>query len=325
MNSGALLVDNGSTKDGVLAFRIVEGKITRIEIRGLERLRDKYVTWRLLPRPGDPLNLDALRERFQLLLDDPLFAKINAHLMPDTNAGDAVLDLDIVRANPYQLTLYANNYRPPSIGSNAVGFGGNVRDLTGFGDLLEFNYQQAPHGKPEDHTMLGWRVPVNRYGTTISVRFEQGKTIVLEAPLSALNITSRLNSRDIGISQPIFESLRNKLSVGVNSVDETVKSSLLGEGFSFTPGVPDGVTKAHLWKFWQEYTHRTEARALVIRSTFSRESNNNVDAGTSPRSIVTCCVISATLAPRDRSDTGLAKPCNNGPMARAPANCCVSL
>lgn len=280
VNSGALL--NKDTPDkGVLTFRIVESKISRVEIRGLERLRAEYVTGRLVPRPEEPLNLNTLRERFQLLLDDPLFAKINARLMPDVNAGDAILDLDAVRARPYQLTVFANNYRPPSVGANAVGLGGNVRNLTSYGDLLEFNYQEPTQRKAGNRYLLGWRVPVNRFGTAVSLRFEHGKSIVLEAPLNALNITSQLNSRDIGISHPVFESLRHKFSLGINSVDETVKSTLLGEGFSFTPGVPEGKTKAHVWKLWQEYAHRTEISALVLRSTFSYETNNNEETGVS--------------------------------------------
>jgi hemolysin activation/secretion protein len=275
VNSGALLDKGIADKEGVLTFKIVEGKVSRVEIRGLERLRDEYVTARLVPRPEEPLNLNTLRNRFQLLLDDPLFARINARLMPDVNAGDAILDLDAVRARPYQLTVFANNYRPPSIGANAIGLRGNVRNLTTYGDLLDFSYQEPTRGHAANQYLLGWRVPVNRFGTAVSLRFEHGQSVVLEAPLNALNITSQLDSRDLGISHPILESLRHKLSLGINSVDLSVKSRLLGEGFSFTPGVPQGRTKAHVWRLWQEYAHRTEVSALVLRSTFSRNANNN--------------------------------------------------
>lgn len=280
VNSGALLATEAPLGEGELAFRIVEGKVSRVEIRGLERLENSYVADRLNPVPDEPLNLGTLRERFQLLLDDPLFAKINARIVPDAQAGEAILDLDVVRARPYQLTLYTNDYRPPSTGANAIGFNGNVRNLSGHGDVLEFNYQESAQGKPGSLTQLGWRVPLNRVGTSVSFRALQGQSTVVEAPLNALNITSRLDSIDIGVSQPIFESLAQKLSIGLNSVDETIRSTLLGQGFSFTPGVPDGNTKAHVWKLWQEYTHRTESNALVLRSTLSLEANNNLAAGT---------------------------------------------
>lgn len=278
VNSGALLERGAAAKEGVLAFRIVEGKISQVQIRGLERLKESYVTGRLVPRADEPLKLDALRERFQLMLDDPLFARINARLMPDVNAGDAILDLDVARSRPYQLTAFINNYRPPSISETAAGLSGNVRNLLGYGDLLELRWQETIDGKHSDTYSLGWRLPVSRYGTAVSLRLDHGQSIVVQAPLNALNITSRIDSTNIGISQPIIETLRHKLTLGVDRVDETITSTLLGEKFSFTPGVPAGVTDARLWRWWQEYTYRSETNAVVVRSTFSSETNNNEPA-----------------------------------------------
>lgn len=276
VNSGALLI---GAERGVLSFRIVEGKVSQVQIRGLERLSEGYVTGRLLPHPEEPLNLNILRERFQLLLDDPLFARINARLMPGEKAGDAVLDLEVVRALPYQLSVFANNYRPPSIGEMAVGLSGSVRNLTGYGDLLDFRWQETTDTPHSDTYSLGWRLPVSRYGTAVSLRIDRGQSIVVEPPLSALSIKSKVDSTDIGISHPFIETLKHKLTLGVNYVDETVQSSLLGIPFSFTPGVPEGKTKARLRRFWQEYAFRSQTNAVVVRSTFTSEKNNQDAAG----------------------------------------------
>ena len=280
VNSGALVVTGATARQGILAFRIVEGKVSRMQIRGLERLNEGYVTGRLVPHPDEPLNLNVLRERFQLLLDDPLFARINTRLMPGENAGDAVLDLEVVRARPYQLSVFANNYRPPSIGELAAGLIGNVRNLTGYGDLLDFRWQQTTTTPHSDSYSLGWRLPVNRYGTAVSLRADRGQSIVVEAPLNTLSITSKINSQDIGLSHPFIDTLKHKLTLGVNRVHETIKSSLLDVPFSFTPGVRDGETKVRLWRFWQEYAYRSETNAVVLRSTFTSERNNQ-DAGSS--------------------------------------------
>jgi hemolysin activation/secretion protein len=279
VNSGALLVTGAAAKPGVLVFRIVEGKVSRVQVRGLERLNERYVTGRLVPRADEPLNLNVLRERFQLLLDDPLFARINTRVMPGENAGDAVLDLDVVRARPYQLTVFSNNYRSPSIGEIAAGLSGNVRNLTGFGDLLDFRWYETLQSQRSDSYSLGWRVPVTRYGTAVSLRADRGQSIVVEAPLTALNITSKIDSVDAGISHPFIETLKHKLTLGVNYVDETVKSSILGIPFSFTAGVPAGETQARVWRFWQEYSYRSETNAVVLRSTFNSENNNQEAAG----------------------------------------------
>jgi hemolysin activation/secretion protein len=44
--------------------------------------------------------------------------------------------------------------------------------------------------------------------------------------------------------------------------------------FSFVPGEPNGITRTRSWRFWQEYTLRTETDALALRSTFSWVRNN---------------------------------------------------
>lgn len=279
VNSGALLVTDTAAKPGILSFRIVEGRVSRIQIRGLERLNEGYVTGRMVPDADEPLNLNHLRERFQLLLDDPLFARINTRVMPGENLGDAILDLEVVRARPYQLTAFANNYRSPSIGEIAPGLSGNVRNLTGYGDSLDLSWWKTTQNQHSNSYSLGWRLPINHYGTAVSLRADRGKSIVVEAPINVLDITSRLNSKDIGISHPFIQTLNHKLTLGLNRVDETIRSTLLGQPFSFTPGVPEGKSKLRLWRFWQEYAYRSESSAVVLRSTFNSESNNQETAG----------------------------------------------
>ena len=278
INSGALVAkDDDATKAGVITFDIVEGKVSQFQINGLQRLSESYVTGRLVRKADEPLNLNVLRERFQLLLDDPLFARINLRIIPDVNLGEAILDLDVTRARPYQLTTFINNYRPPSIGEGAFGFNGTIRNITGYGDLLELGLQDPVSGeKPHNQYHLGWRFPVGPYGTAITARKDYGQSIVTETSLAALNIVNVTDSVDFGISHPIVETLRHKLTLGFNDVQQTITSTLLGQPFSFTAGVPSGQTQAHVQRWWQEYSYRSERNALVLRSTFSSENNNNV-------------------------------------------------
>lgn len=85
LNSGATLKP-GAYRDGTLTFHIVEGRLEAVRLTGMERLRESYVRDRL--RRGDEaLNVNVLQERFQLLLTDPLFAKMNARLSPGSVPG----------------------------------------------------------------------------------------------------------------------------------------------------------------------------------------------------------------------------------------------
>jgi hemolysin activation/secretion protein len=275
INSGALL-EFDLTANDVLVCTIVEGRLSAVRLRGLERLHEDYVVGRLA-RDGDgPLNVDTLRERFQLLLSDPLFTRMNSRLMPGEELGSAILDIDIMRARPYQLTLYTNNYRPPSIGSEGVGLSGWVRNLTGRGDVLEASVEDSAHFDSGLRASIGWRMPLGR-STELSLKYDRGRSSVVEEPLTPLGIISILESRDVGVAQTFVETLRDKFTVGLNHVDRENRTWLLGVPFSFVPGEPSGTTKASGWRFWQEYTHRSESAVLALRSTFSFVHDNLPD------------------------------------------------
>lgn len=273
LNSGVLL-RRVLAAEGVAEFEVVEGRLSEIRLRGMARLHDAYVTGTLQRQGDGPLNIDRLRERFQLLLGDPLFERLNARLLPGNTPGEAVLDIEVMRAKPYQLTLFANNYRPVSVGEGAIGVSGWVRNLSGFGDLLEATLQGPTDGGGDLRGGIAWRMPLGQSGTQLSLAVDEGNSSVVEASVRALDITSRLSSREIGLSQTLFESLTQKYSLGVQAVQRENRTWLLGNPFSFNPGEPNGEVRERLWRFWQEASWRSETEVLALRSTFSWGHNN---------------------------------------------------
>jgi hemolysin activation/secretion protein len=273
INSGALL-DDDAYRDGILTYRIVEGRLGAIRLAGLDGLRESYVAGRLSDDPAAPLNIDRLRERFALLLNDPLFERMNARLSPGAQAGEALLDIEVQRARAYQLGAAWNNYRPPSIGERSLELSGWVRNLTGFGDVLEADLQNSTQDRSGSRLRLDWRLPLNTAGTHVAFKYEKGQSAVIEEPMRELDIESRIDSKTLGIGQILHESLRHKLGLGLDYQDRENRTRLLGEPFSFIPGEPDGVTRSTAWRFWQEYTYRTESRVLALRSTFVAARNN---------------------------------------------------
>lgn len=272
VNSGVLL--EKVSADGVAVFNVIEGRLSEIRLRGMARLNENYVARRLVKDTDGPLNIITLRERYQLLLSDPLFQRMNARLMPDTQLGQAILDVDVERARPYQLTASVNNYRPPSIGSDAVNLGGLVRNLSGQGDLLEANIQSSTSLASVDRGSLAWQMPLGYHGTQFSLAIDQGHSSVIEEPMQVLDIQSTLDSRDIGLSQSLIETLANKLTIGINRVIRENRTTLLGNPFSFVAGEPNGVSQESLWQFWQEFTHRSETQVMALRATYISGENN---------------------------------------------------
>lgn len=272
INSGALIPE-GALTDGVLRILIVEGQLQEIRLKGMERLRGEYVRGRLA-RGAPPLNVNVLQENFQLLLADPLFLKMDARLLPGSEPGRAILDVDVTRARPYQFSVFANNHRPPSIGADALGAGGLVRNLSGLGDVLDASFQDSAQTKGGARYGLGWSLPVTSRGTQLQLRFDHGRSSVVEEPLKVVEIKSTLDNREVGISHPLIEDLRRKLSLGLTFARRENRTTLLGEPFSFIPGEPSGYTRLSVWRFWQDYVQRLEQQVLALRSTFSFGRNN---------------------------------------------------
>lgn len=274
LNSGALLPQTGLTADGTLKIQIIEGRLKEIRLAGLNDLDPNYVKSKLQGSADQPLNVDALRENFQLLLDDPLFSKLNAQLVPGDRLGEALLIVDTQRARPYELNFFLNNYRPPSIGEHALGMSGLVRNLTGRGDVLDGSLELATAGHDAYRASVGWRVPLNYSGTGMQLRVEDSDGTVIEDPLSDLGIRSHLTTYDIGFTQTLIERLRHRLTLGVGYAKRTSKTYLDGELFSFIAGEPDGIIHAGTSRFWQEYAYRAEQQVLALRSTFFHTNNN---------------------------------------------------
>jgi hemolysin activation/secretion protein len=272
INSGAI-IPQGALQDGQLLVRIVEGRLQAVRLTGMQRLHEDYVRGRLV-RGAGPLDVNALQENFQLLLADPLFTKMDARLLPGSEPGLAILDVDVTRALPYQFSAFANNVRPPSIGEKALGMAGWVRNLTELGDLLEASAQNNPQAGSSPRYALNWNVPLATPGTQAQLRLDHGRSSVIEEPIREVDIRSILDSREFGITQTLLEDLRRKLSLGLAYARRENTTTLLGERFSFIPGEPTGFTRILVWRFSQDYVQRLQQQVLALRSTFSSGTTN---------------------------------------------------
>ena len=273
VNSGALIGPEG-LKDEILTIDIVEGRLSSLQIAGLDGLDEQYLVAKLVPEPDAPLHLDSLRERYLLLLDDPLIKRMNARLMPDARLGEAILGIEVEQARPWHARFQLNNHRPASTGELALGIAGGYRNLTGRGDALEASLQRPFENEGKLRGSIGWRVPLNYYGTQLSLEMDQGQSSVVEEPLRSIGVTSELKRQELGISHRLHESLNHRLAIGLDYMTRHSRTWLGGVPFAFTPGEPSSGTRVKTWRFWQEYTGRSEQDVLALRSTFTNASNN---------------------------------------------------
>jgi len=276
INSGALPPTYDRTLHTLL-FTMVEGRLTQVQVHGAERLRPGYVADRLQGFGDEPLNVNALGERFQTLLADPLIYKANARLLPGAQPGEAVLDVGVERARPYGLSVFGNNYRPPSVGQSQFGVSGWVRNLTGFGDLLDVTVLQHPGSGSSTGGSADWHLPFNRGRAEFSLEASRTAASVINAALLPLDIQSESNSFDIGVKDIVYQkSVQMQDTVGLDGIKRTSQTYVLGQPFSFTPGrFPDDGRLAETgFRIWDDFTYRTERQVAVGRLTFTRTESN---------------------------------------------------
>ncbi len=276
--SSGLRLAAAQPEAGVLRLQAVEGRLTAIELRGHGDLDPELLHARL--RSDEVLHTERLRERFQLLLADSLlFARIQARLLPGAEAGEAVLDLEVERARPWQLSSSVHNHRPVSVGEWAAALQAQLANLSGRGDRLELTLQLPlqPRDTRQGQLGLQWQLPLASWGlpaTRLQLGAEHSDAAVTEAAVRELDIESRLASLELGLQHALSETPAQRLALGLQLLARRQHSRLLGEPFSFTPGLPDGRLREQLLRFTQEGIWRSPQRVLALRSSLNWARSN---------------------------------------------------
>jgi len=266
INSSVALDPQAPYHDGLLSFLVVEGHLKEIRVKGQKGLRTSYVSERLRRSEDETLNVNVLRERFQRLLDDPLFARIESHIEPGTDLSDAVLEVDVQRARPYSLTFALNNYRPPPIGEQAYDLSGEVRDLTGFGDLVDVDLTGPLNFTSGVGYSVGWLLPLNRYGTGMTLLAQRSETVISEEPLVVQDLRSTIERQEFKLTQPLWTSSSQQLSVGASIAHEDDATQLDAAAVSMS-GTSNATTRSLTERVIPDYSFRSQQQYWGVRLT----------------------------------------------------------
>ena len=266
--SGARIPDQ-KVENGVITVEIVEGKLTEITVSGNDWLRTRYVKSRLErgTDPDDPVNVYPLQGRLKLLKQDPLVDNVNAELRPGLVLGEATLNVEIDEARPYYLEVGFNNHQSPSIGAYRGEIRAGLLNITGWGDSLD-----AEYGITEglDDFSVRYAIPVTRWDTTLSGGFDRSESKVVADPFGPLDIQSETDTWHVAVRHPFYRTVTREFAVSLEFENRQGETSLLGEGFSFSEGVPpDGESEIAVLRFAQEWIDRTLTQVIAARSTFS--------------------------------------------------------
>lgn len=280
INSGALLPDQTIQDDGVVTYRLVEGRLTDINLipepgPRLKYVRRGYLLQRIRPGARFPLNITALRDQLELLRQNPNVRRVNAELRPGAEPGEAYLDVAVEEAFPLRLGLQFSNRRSPSVGSEQLEVLASHRSLTGNGDLLSVRYGVNRGGIDEwewaglDDFGVDYTYPLTARDTTVSISYTKTDALVVEDQFRELDIESESNNVALTLRHPLRRTVNSELAAFASLAYRDNATFLLGEPFSFSPGAEDGRSAVTAVRLGQEYVTRDQRQALSARSTFT--------------------------------------------------------
>ncbi|MBE9127780.1 MULTISPECIES: ShlB/FhaC/HecB family hemolysin secretion/activation protein [unclassified Coleofasciculus] len=256
--------------DGVVTIQVIEGRLAEIQIDGTERLKPSYIRKRIQSATSTPLRVDELEEQLRLLRTNPLFDTLNATLEAGAEAGESILVVQVEEANPFYGNVSIDNYSPPSIGSERLGFQLGYRNLIGIGDTLSGAYYRSTTGG-SDLFDFSYRVPLNAKDGTLQLRTVIDRNEITEEPFDALNIEGETELYEVSFRQPLIRTLREEfaLSLGFSYRDgQTFIFDRLPTPFGIGPD-EDGVSRTSVFRFGQDYLKRDIQGAWSLRSQFS--------------------------------------------------------
>lgn len=269
ITSRAILVDQ-TIKAGIVQIRVVEGSIEKIEIQGLQSLREQYVRDRLQLGAKPPFNKDSLEDQMQLLKADPLFQTVEASLRSGTDLGQSILSIRIKETAQLNVSLGADNFSPASVGSEQLGTTVSYRNLTRSGDKLSASYFRTAQGG-SNSLDFSYQLPINAMNGAVQLRIAPSRSKIITPNFSAFGIRSETNLYEISYRQPLIRSPREEFALSLGFTVQNGQTFLFQDTpFPFGIGADaEGNSRTRVLKFGQDYVRRDSQGAWVLRSQFN--------------------------------------------------------
>ncbi len=265
VTSGALLLDQ-EVKDGEIIITIIEGELSKINIKSDGRLRERYIRKRIENQVAKPLNVLDIEKSLRRLQLDPGIRTINTELAPGLELGESVLNVNIKETDPYYLDFSINNHRSPSIGGLRAESTLAFRNMVGWGELIGGRYGLT-EGLDDYSTFFS--IPITNRDTSISLNYDANDSTVITKDFDELNLDSKTDVFEIAVTQPFIRSRSIELAVKLSLQTKKSETFILGQPFSFSSGVNQGKSKVTLLKIGLDWVERNQKRVNAFRSIVS--------------------------------------------------------
>ena len=266
ITSGAFLPPQ-TIEDGIVEIQVIEGSLEDILITGTDRLRPYYIRSRIERASDAPLNVDDLLEALQLLQLDPLIDTLSAELSAGLRPGSNLLEVAIVEADSFTPSLRFDNGRSPTVGVLRGRVGIREGNLFGIGDAFEASYSLT---EGSDEYAASYTVPLNASNATLGASARFTTSEIIEEPFDRIDIEADSRDFELTFRQPIVQTPRQEIALGLTFSRRESDTTLLGTGFALSDGAnDDGETRVSVFRLFQEWTQRGSRSVFAARSQFN--------------------------------------------------------
>lgn len=273
LTSGAIIANTGVEIDpsnAEIIFKIIEGKVSSLEITGADRL-ENYVREKVEPSTRGVLREQDIQEALRWLQVNSLITGINVQLRPGQNVGEAVLSLTVKPAKPFVVEAFANNNRSPSVGTFERGATATYRNVSGLGDIVNLTYRNS---SGSDVIGIGYTVPINIKDGTIGVSFTYGNNDITEEPFNQIDPNINAVQYELSYRQPVHRKISGELiqevAIGASLFRLESNESLFGVPFPLTEGADAmGQNNSTVLRLFQEFANRDRNDSIILRSQFN--------------------------------------------------------
>ncbi len=268
INSGTLIPDQ-DLANNTLILKIIEGKLSQINVRSDGSLKTKYYADRISLGTNKVLNISNLQENLFLLQQNPRVKQINAALEPGAALGESVLDVNVTEEKLYKASFQLDNYAPPSIGEVRGTLDFTYLSLSGVGDTINVYYRQTEGAKEGG---LYYLRPITPDEILLRLEYVKSAAEIIDENAPS-GISSKAYTAKAGIYFPIIKTANEELNFEVLLDRRQNKpGSDLAKGF-FTsckqdPNEPEECNLTAL-RVTQSWLKRNAREVYFLRHTMS--------------------------------------------------------
>lgn len=256
INSGVKSVHWQNKSQGILQVDLIEGRLSKIKLHGLKDIKSDFILNRAQIDQSRVLNLIELRQSLKLLEQEALIDSVDAQLQPDEFLGGAVLDIKLKQQRAYQLSLVADNYRSPAVGSAQASLIFQHQNLWGSGEAIFLKYglwdnqhdQQVRFQLP-----FAWR-------QSVALQWDKTDASAVQEPFNLLGFNSYSERLTLNWNKYWQYQLDQQWQTQLQLSSISNNSYLLGELFAFPPNMAK--VKAYELGLSLDWLRRSNVRVI---------------------------------------------------------------